>query len=122
MPQAPHALPLTIMPVVLNAQVPPPSRGSLYLRPLLLGTGPLLGLCPAPSYTFVLYAVPVGGRAKVGKGYLLRGSLLGICVVAKPATQLRTIPLEYCTLASRCWHECLIRRGGPTTLVTPWRS
>lgn len=53
-------------------QVPPPSRGSLYLRPLLLGTGPLLGLCPAPSYTFVLYAVPVGGRAKVRNSYLVR--------------------------------------------------
>ncbi|GLI59762.1 hypothetical protein VaNZ11_001723 [Volvox africanus] len=47
--------------------VPPAARGSLYIRPLLLGTGPLLGLCPAPSYTFLVYAVPVGGRAKEGR-------------------------------------------------------
>ena len=52
--------------VAANASyVPPPEVGSLYLRPLLLGSGPLLGLCPAPSYTFCVYAAPVGSRLKV---------------------------------------------------------
>ena len=46
--------------------VPPAGKGALYLRPLLLGTGPLLGLGPAPSYTFVVYGAAVGAYFKVG--------------------------------------------------------
>ena len=44
--------------------VPPQGKGSLYLRPLLLGTGPILGLGPAPSYTLVVYAAAVGAYFK----------------------------------------------------------
>lgn len=40
-------------------------QGSLYLRPLLIGTGPILGLAPAPEYTFVVYASPVASYFKV---------------------------------------------------------
>lgn len=40
--------------------VPPPGKGSLYIRPLLLGTGPILGVAPSPEYTFLAYASPVG--------------------------------------------------------------
>ncbi len=40
-------------------------KGSLYLRPLLLGTGPILGLGPAPSYTFTIFAAAVGAYFKV---------------------------------------------------------
>jgi branched-chain amino acid aminotransferase len=47
--------------------VPPLGRGALYIRPLLLGSGPLLGLGPAPSYTFVVYAAAVGAYFKVGR-------------------------------------------------------
>ncbi|KAI4321077.1 hypothetical protein MLD38_034498 [Melastoma candidum] len=39
--------------------VPPPGRGSLYIRPLLVGSGPILGLGPSPEYTFLIYASPV---------------------------------------------------------------
>ncbi|XP_061336401.1 branched-chain-amino-acid aminotransferase 2, chloroplastic-like isoform X1 [Gastrolobium bilobum] len=39
--------------------VPPPGKGSLYIRPLLMGTGALLGLAPAPEYTFLVYCCPV---------------------------------------------------------------
>ncbi|GAB4852426.1 hypothetical protein Ancab_016621 [Ancistrocladus abbreviatus] len=39
--------------------IPPPGIGFLYMRPLLLGTGAILGLGPAPEYTFVVYASPV---------------------------------------------------------------
>lgn len=40
--------------------VPPPGKGSLYIRPLLLGTGAILGVAPSPEYTFLAYASPVG--------------------------------------------------------------
>nr|XP_043636683.1 branched-chain-amino-acid aminotransferase 2, chloroplastic-like [Erigeron canadensis] len=46
--------------------IPPPGKGSLYLRPLLIGTGPILGLSPAPEYTFLVYASPVGNYFKDG--------------------------------------------------------
>ena len=45
--------------------VPPVGKGSLYLRPLLLGTGPILGLGTAPSFTFLVYAAAVGSYFKV---------------------------------------------------------
>lgn len=45
--------------------VPPHGKGSLYLRPLLLGTGPILGLGPAPGFTFLVYAAAVGAYFKV---------------------------------------------------------
>ncbi|XP_019254714.1 PREDICTED: branched-chain-amino-acid aminotransferase 2, chloroplastic-like isoform X2 [Nicotiana attenuata] len=40
--------------------IPPPGKGSLYIRPLLIGSGPILGLAPAPDYTFLVYASPEG--------------------------------------------------------------
>lgn len=46
-------------------QVPPQGKGALYLRPLLVGSGPILGLAPAPEYTFLIYAAPVGNYFKV---------------------------------------------------------
>jgi hypothetical protein len=45
--------------------VPPAGKGSLYLRPLLLGTGPIVGLGPAPSFTFVCFGAAVGPYFKV---------------------------------------------------------
>ncbi|KAK7400426.1 hypothetical protein VNO78_11632 [Psophocarpus tetragonolobus] len=44
--------------------VPPPGRGSLYIRPLLMGTGAMLGLGPSPEYTFLIYCSPVGSYHK----------------------------------------------------------
>lgn len=49
------------------AFVPPHGKGSLYIRPLLLGTGPILGLGPAPSFTFIIYCSPVGAYFKGGQ-------------------------------------------------------
>ncbi|OIT32114.1 PREDICTED: branched-chain-amino-acid aminotransferase 2, chloroplastic-like [Nicotiana attenuata] len=46
--------------------IPPPGKGSLYIRPLLIGSGPILGLAPAPEYTFLVYACPVGNYFKQG--------------------------------------------------------
>lgn len=54
--------------VVANAElVPPQGSGSLYLRPLLLGTGPILGLGPAPSYQLYVYCAAVGAYFKGGQ-------------------------------------------------------
>ncbi|KAK1401862.1 Branched-chain-amino-acid aminotransferase [Heracleum sosnowskyi] len=46
--------------------IPPTGKGSLYIRPLLLGCGARLGLAPSPEYTFVIYASPVGNYFKEG--------------------------------------------------------
>ncbi|KAF3447488.1 hypothetical protein FNV43_RR12674 [Rhamnella rubrinervis] len=46
--------------------VPPPGKGSLYVRPLLMGSGPVLGIAPAPEFTFLVYASPVGNYFKEG--------------------------------------------------------
>ncbi|MFQ6674444.1 MAG: branched-chain amino acid aminotransferase [Fidelibacterota bacterium] len=46
--------------------VPPVDKGSLYIRPCAWGTGPVLGVKPAPSYTFVIYVSPVGPYFKGG--------------------------------------------------------
>mmetsp|Transcript_468 Transcript_468/g.1083 ORF Transcript_468/g.1083 Transcript_468/m.1083 type:complete len:406 (-) Transcript_468:29-1246(-) len=49
------------------SMVPPLGKGALYLRPLLMGTGPILGLGPAPSYTFCIYCAAVGSYFKGGQ-------------------------------------------------------
>jgi len=46
--------------------VPPIGKGSLYIRPVIWGTGPVLGVAPAPSYTFLIYVSPVGPYFKTG--------------------------------------------------------
>lgn len=40
--------------------IPPSDKGSLYVRPIVWGTGPVLGVHEAPSYTFVVFVSPVG--------------------------------------------------------------
>lgn len=51
-----------------NLEFVPPygSGGALYLRPLLLGTGPEIGLFPAPEFTFLVMVIPVGNFYKSG--------------------------------------------------------
>ncbi|OVA00141.1 Aminotransferase [Macleaya cordata] len=46
--------------------VPPVGKGSLYIRPLLMGSGAVLGLAPSPEYTFLIYVSPVGNYFKEG--------------------------------------------------------
>ncbi|KAG7026908.1 Branched-chain amino acid aminotransferase 2, chloroplastic [Cucurbita argyrosperma subsp. argyrosperma] len=46
--------------------VPPSGKGSLYIRPLLMGSGAVLGLAPSPEYTFLIYVSPVGNYFKEG--------------------------------------------------------
>lgn len=47
--------------------VPPAGKGSFYLRPLLFGDGPILGLGPAPGYTLVMFGAAVGSYFKGGQ-------------------------------------------------------
>jgi branched-chain amino acid aminotransferase len=46
--------------------LPPNGKGELYIRPLIFGSGAVLGVSPAPEYTFLIYAVPVGPYFKGG--------------------------------------------------------
>ena len=45
-----------------NAEFVPPygTGGSMYLRPLLIGTGPQIGVAPAKEYKFMIMVMPVG--------------------------------------------------------------
>lgn len=54
-----------VLHVYVCIQVPPPGKGSLYIRPLLMGSGPVLGAMPAAEYTFLIFASPVGIYHKV---------------------------------------------------------
>ncbi|OAY75721.1 Branched-chain-amino-acid aminotransferase 3, chloroplastic [Ananas comosus] len=46
--------------------VPPTGKGSLYIRPLLIGSGVVLSLTPAPEHTFLVFVSPVGNYFKEG--------------------------------------------------------
>jgi len=39
---------------------PTDSGGALYIRPFLIGSGPVLGVKPADEYTFMIFVAPVG--------------------------------------------------------------
>lgn len=43
-----------------NRWVPSYGKGSLYIRPLLIGSGPVLGVAPAQEYLFCVFVCPVG--------------------------------------------------------------
>lgn len=54
--------------VKANHEYVPPyeSGGSLYLRPLLIGVGDIIGVQPAQEYIFTIFAMPVGNYFKGG--------------------------------------------------------
>lgn len=54
--------------VKANLDFVPPygSGGALYVRPLLFGSGPRIGVQPADQYTFLVLVVPVGDYYKGG--------------------------------------------------------
>eukprot|EP00613_Pedinella_sp_CCMP2098_P001292 CAMPEP_0171633346 /NCGR_PEP_ID=MMETSP0990-20121206/25119_1 /TAXON_ID=483369 /ORGANISM="non described non described, Strain CCMP2098" /LENGTH=340 /DNA_ID=CAMNT_0012203987 /DNA_START=134 /DNA_END=1157 /DNA_ORIENTATION=+ len=59
------------------AFVPPyGSGGALYLRPLLFGSGPRIGLMPAAEYTFLVMAMPVGDYYKGGLASPVRATIV----------------------------------------------
>lgn len=51
-----------------NEEFIPPygTGGSLYIRPLLIGTGPQIGIAPSQEYTFLVIVMPVGAYYKGG--------------------------------------------------------
>lgn len=64
--------------VTENAEwVPPVGDGALYLRPILFGSGPGLGVKPSSEYTFVIFVAPVGQY--FGPGSLSRGARMQLC-------------------------------------------
>jgi branched-chain amino acid aminotransferase len=63
MPPVPMDLFLKAMQTAVQANghlCPPSGNGALYLRPILFGSGPTLGLAPSTNFTFLTYAAPVG--------------------------------------------------------------
>ena len=46
--------------------IPPYGKGDLYIRPILFGSGQMLGVSPAEEYTFVIFMSPVGPYFKSG--------------------------------------------------------
>jgi len=54
--------------VELNKRFVPPfeSGASLYIRPLLIGTGPKVGVSPSDEYLFIIFVTPVGPYFKGG--------------------------------------------------------
>ncbi len=47
--------------------IPPYGSGaSLYIRPVVIGTGPRVGVAPADEYTLLVFATPVGPYFKTG--------------------------------------------------------
>jgi len=54
--------------VTLNQDYVPPygTGASLYIRPLLIGTGPEVGVRPSKEYTFMVFVMPVGPYFKEG--------------------------------------------------------
>lgn len=70
MPQVPTDLFIKACQEVVKANheyVPPyGSGGTLYLRPLLIGVGDIIGVKPADEYIFTVFAMPVGSYFKGG--------------------------------------------------------
>lgn len=116
--------------------VPPLGRGSLYLRPLLLGSGALLGLGPAPSYTFVVYAAAVGAYFKVGASRDICRMAVGAQVLWAPAGMSAPIgskkpsavcshsaPDARCSAAVSSGSCLVVQSGAPKHCgLCPWRE
>ena len=70
MAEVPEALFLEAMDRVIQANIEyvPPygTGGALYVRPLLIGSGPRIGVSPADEYTFIILVLPVGPYYKGG--------------------------------------------------------
>jgi hypothetical protein len=61
-----------------NIEFVPPygSNGALYIRPLLFGSGPRIGLQPADEYTFLCMVIPVGDYYKGGLSNPVKGRII----------------------------------------------
>lgn len=50
--------------------MPKKDKGSIYIRPLAFGVGPVLGVKPSNHYTFLVFVTPVGSYFKSGLNHL----------------------------------------------------
>ncbi|MGC9150596.1 MAG: branched-chain amino acid aminotransferase [Microbacter sp.] len=70
MPKLPEALFIDAVKkaVMMNKRFVPPygTGASLYIRPLLIGTSPQVGVKPADEYLFLIFVTPVGPYFKAG--------------------------------------------------------
>ena len=70
MPQVPSPMFKEAVDKVIQANIDyiPPyhTNGSLYIRPFLFGSGPVMGVTAADEYTFMIYVAPVGAYYKGG--------------------------------------------------------
>ncbi len=70
MPEIPEEMFIESVMQVVDANrrfVPPYGTGaSLYIRPLVIGSGPILGVRPSEEYTFLVFVTPVGPYFKTG--------------------------------------------------------
>lgn len=69
MPPVPESLFVDAVKAAVSANarfVPPSGKGALYIRPCLWGSGAILGVAPAPKFTFMIYCCPVGPYFKGG--------------------------------------------------------
>jgi len=80
MPVIPHDMFLNAINEVVrdNIEYVPPygSGGSLYLRPLLFGSGARIGLQPADEYTFIIMVMPVADYYKGGLSQPVNGVII----------------------------------------------
>lgn len=70
MPEVPEELFMEAIHKVVSKNVdyvpPAETGGSLYLRPLIFGSGAMIGMGMAPEYTFLVFGTPVGSYYKSG--------------------------------------------------------
>lgn len=87
----------------LLLQVPPYGKGALYIRPLLFGSGSVMGIAPAPQCTFLIYTNPICNVYKVSHHvcvviYVTFSFVftlyIYVCVVIYILSQGRTSPLN----------------------------
>ena len=120
--------------VLLNERFVPPyeSGASLYLRPLLIGTGAQVGVHPADEYLFVIFVSPVGPYFKGGfatNDYVIireydRAAPLGTgqykVVTMLPASRPTTLPTKLAMLQSSTSMHA--RKSISTNAVLPTSS
>ena len=69
MPPVPEEIFLSAVQEVVSENgdfIPPNNDGALYIRPLVFGSGTILGVAPAPEFTFLVFTSPVGPYFKGG--------------------------------------------------------
>ncbi|KAM0938003.1 putative branched-chain-amino-acid transaminase [Dioscorea sansibarensis] len=73
--------------------VPAYVKEYLCIRPLLLGSGQILGLAPSPEYLFLVFALPIGKyfkyvvEAATGNTFIVKGN-----IISTPATEGTILP------------------------------